>query len=383
MKKLLTIPLLALLASCGGKESESTAQKNILEKLTYTVDTVVVDAGEDFINIGFGLGTFDLTPDKDQLLFFQRSPLMLVTADLEGLKILSKAEFEPEGPNSVGSFIGDLKVGPSQQIFIKGFGDQGIFSRDGKMIEDLKIFPDNVDPAYANDFLKIYGNSLYDFHSNKFYAQPSDEIAKIHELWIIDPASKSLKSYPIPKMKSVSDQYITLTMETSGGTSMSYFGPTDYMEMQNEQLLISGGTMSGVYRMNMESDSIEFIDIKHQTVPNEWNTTVTNKSTNEATFTEDRKKIAEQLNYMDFNWDETREMYLRFGKKTFYGENRGDPSTYEIYLFAYDKDFNVLGETKLEKLKTVPSSYFWKEGKLYSYVNVEDELGFAVFTFDF
>ena len=31
----------------------------------------------------------------------------------------------------------------------------------------------------------------------------------------------------------------------------------------------------------------------------------------------------------------------------------------------------------------MPTHYFFKDGKLYSYVNAEDELGFAVFTFDF
>ncbi|MDG1277915.1 MAG: DUF4221 family protein [Algoriphagus sp.] len=86
---------------------------------------------------------------------------------------------------------------------------------------------------------------------------------------------------------------------------------------------------------------------------------------------------------MAIKWDDTRKLYLRLGKKTFLAENRADPSTYEVYLFAYDTDFNVVGETKVEGLKEPPTTYFWKDGKLWSYVNVEDELGFAVFTFDF
>ncbi|SFT76418.1 protein of unknown function [Algoriphagus locisalis] len=383
MKKLLTISLLALLAACGGKESDSTEQKNILENLTYTVDTVVVDAGEDFINLGFGLGSFDLTSDKSQLLFFQSKPLMLVTADLDELKILSKAEFETEGPNSVGAYTRGLKVGPSGEIFIKGYNGQGIFTPDGAMTENLRFFPEGLDPDYANDFIKVYGGGIYDFGSNKFYTQPYGEIEKLNELWVIDPVSKSFKSYPIPKMKSVRDSEITLTQKSDQGTTMNYFGPSAYMDMENGQLLISAGTMSGVYTLDLEADSVKFIDITHQTVPNEWNITVMNESSNEAGFMEDRRKIAEQLNFMDFKWDETRQMYLRFGKKTFFGENRADPPTYELYLFAYDKDFNVLGETKLESIKTIPISYFFKDGKLYSYVNVDDELGFVVFTFDF
>jgi hypothetical protein len=42
-----------------------------------------------------------------------------------------------------------------------------------------------------------------------------------------------------------------------------------------------------------------------------------------------------------------------------------------------------LGEIYLPELKKVPDYPFFKDGKLWSYVNVDDELGFAVFTFDF
>ncbi|RAI95173.1 DUF4221 family protein [Algoriphagus yeomjeoni] len=383
MKKLLTLSFLVLIYACGGKESESAEQKNILESLTFSVDTVVVDPGDDFLALSFGLGAFDLSPDQKELLFFQNKPLSLVTVSLDELKVISKTEFETEGPNSVGSFIGDLEAGPSNHVFIKGFNGQGIFTSEGEMTENLKIFPEGLDPEYTNDFMKIYGNSMYDFQSEKFYAQPYGEIIKDNELWVIDPASKSYASYPLPKMKSVGDLAITFTQKTADGTMSSYYGPSAYMEIQNNQVLISGGTMSGLYKLSSQADSVEFIDIQHNTVPNEWNITVQKESSDEASFKEDRRKISEQLNFMDFKWDETREMYIRFGKRTFLGENRGDPSSYELYLFAYDKDFNVLGETKIAGLETIPSSYFWRDGKLYSYVNVEDELGFAVFTFDF
>jgi hypothetical protein len=43
----------------------------------------------------------------------------------------------------------------------------------------------------------------------------------------------------------------------------------------------------------------------------------------------------------------------------------------------------LVGETLVNDLKSIPESAFFKDGKLWSYVNVDDELGFAVFTFDF
>jgi hypothetical protein len=55
----------------------------------------------------------------------------------------------------------------------------------------------------------------------------------------------------------------------------------------------------------------------------------------------------------------------------------------EVYLSAFDPELNLLGEIQLEDLKQVPEKPFFKDGKLWSYVNVADELGFAVFTFNF
>jgi hypothetical protein len=371
MRKQLYFLSLIILASCGGKgNSEKSESGNILENLTYSVDTVVVDAGDDFLNVGYGLGSFDLTPDQDQLLFFEREPLRLVTIDLNELKVLGKVNFEKEGPNSVGSFISELAVGSLQEIFIQGFNSQGKFNTQGTLTEDLKIFPEGIAAELANDFPKLYSREVFDFETNKIYTQPFIENSKNHKVLIIDPTTVSFKEIPIPKMKIIRDFSGTYVTKAGGGVSTYYFGPMNYMEIENGQLLISGAPMSGFYRMDTKTENLEFIDIQHKTVPNEWKITVVNEPADEAVYQEDRRKVNEQLNFMDIKWDNARKMYLRFGQKTFLGEERGDPATYELYLFAYDKDFNVLGETKIDGLESTPSSYFCKDGKLYSYVNV-------------
>ena len=54
-----------------------------------------------------------------------------------------------------------------------------------------------------------------------------------------------------------------------------------------------------------------------------------------------------------------------------------------VFLFAYDQDLNLVGEVQMEELNSQPSWPFFKDGKLWSYVNVNDELGFAVMDFNF
>ncbi|MDP2042901.1 MAG: DUF4221 family protein [Algoriphagus sp.] len=383
MKKFTYLLFLPLIFACGGNSSENPKSENVLENLTFSVDTVVIDSGADFFNLNYGLGSRRLTNDKGSLMFFENEPLTLVHVDLNQLKLISKTPFQNEGPNGVGSYVEAFQLGPNSELFIQSYTTLGKFNMAGELTENLKIVPQGINQELANDFRKLYSRPVFDFNTNRIYSQPSSETSSENVLYLVDLLTKEVKSLPIPEMKSVgefSGIYITKSGEQ---TMFRHFNVDSYQRIENGHLFLSAGAMSGIYRLDPESDSLEFIDIQHKSFPNRMTIKVNNSPSDEATFLEDRKKVSEQLNYMEPLWDETREMYLRLGKKTFLGKEKGDPSTYEVFLFAYDKDFNVLGETKIEGLKQVPANYFWKNGKLWSYVNVADELGFAVIDFKF
>ncbi len=383
MKKLALFIFSALIFSCGGNSSEDSKTENILQNLSYTVDTVVVDSGEEIFIIGYGLGAKALNQDKSKLYFFEKDPLNFVEIDLNNLKLIGKTAFQREGPNGVGPYVPSFQLGPENEIFIQNYNSQAIFNLKGDLTKNLKIIPEGIDAELVNDFQKLYSRAVFDFRKNRIYSQPTSETSKPYELFIIDPFTKKVRKEPIPEMKSeeeVSGIYIS---KSGDQTMYQYFGVQSFFGIENGHLIFGTGAMSGIYHLNPITDSLEFIDIQHQFYPNKMEINLNNPPANEEQFQENRRKVNAELNYMEPLWDETREMYLRLGKRTFLGENKGDPSTFEIFLFAYDEDFNILGETKIEGLKKVPVNYFFKDGKLWSYVNVEDELGFAVFTFDF
>jgi hypothetical protein len=384
MKKLTPFLFLILLASCGENGDATNSEPiNILENLSYSVDTVVVDPGDDLFVIPYGLGFMGFSQDKGRLWFFEEEPLKLTEVDLNELKLIGKTEFQKEGPNGIGPYISDFRMGPTDELAIQSYVSFGKFNTAGEKIENLKVIPEGIASELANDYQKLYQRAVCDFQNNKIYTQPYKEGNADKELFIIDPLSKTVSSQPIPKMKSVNDFSRTYVAESGENSMIYFFAAYDFAEIENGMLLISAAPMSGFYRLDPEKAGIEFVDIQHTTVPNNWNITLRNEYSDPASFMEDSRKVNEQLNFMAIRWDESRGMYLRLGIKTYLAENPGDPSTYAVYLFAYDKEFKVLGETKIEGLDQFNYSYFWKDGKLWSYVNVEDELGFAVFTFDF
>lgn len=383
MKSLFYLLLVPLFFSCGNESSEKAASGNILENLTFTVATILVDSGEDIFFVSYGLGAKSLNQDKSILMFFESEPFSLVQVDLNNLKLIGKTPFHMEGPNGVGPYLTDFQLGPNSELFIQGYSSQAKFTTEGELTKNLKIVPEGIDSELANNFQKLYARAVFDFEKNRIYAQPSIESLGKNKLYIIDPLSKGVRIEPISEMKAVEEFSGTLITKSGESTMFRYFGVENFINIENGQLLISAGSMSGIYRLNSKLDSLNFIPIQHQNFPNRMEITVNNLPTDEAQFLEDRRKVNEQLNYMEPLWDETREMYMRLGKKTFLGKEKGDPSIFEVFLFAYDKDFNVLGETKIEGLTQVPANNFWKDGKLWSYVNVEDELGFAVIDFKF
>jgi len=373
--------LIPLFFSCGKESSEKAESGNILENLTFTVDTVLIDSGDDIFILNSGLGGKALNQGKSKLLFFENEPLNLVEVDLNDLKLVHKTPFQKEGPNGVGPYGVRFQLGPDGDLFIKGYKTQGIFNTRGELVESLNVVPEGIGLDLANNVHQLYENTVFDFENHRIYSQPSTEGRRKYELFIIDPITKELRIESIPEMKAVKEFIGTLVVDGM----INFFLVDSHMYIENRQLMLTAGAMSAIYRLDLMTDSLEFVDIQHKNFPNRMAFSVNNSPVDEAGFNEDRKKVFEHLNYMEPRWDETREMFFRLGRKTFTGEKPGDPSTYtyEVFLFAYDQDFNVLGETKIEGLTQVPANYFWKDGKLWSYANVEDELGFAVIDFKF
>ncbi|WPR74734.1 DUF4221 family protein [Algoriphagus sp. NG3] len=384
MKKLLTISMLALLASCGAKESGSTDTGNILGNLSFSVDTVMVDPGDDFLIINSGLFPFSVSKDKSRLYFFEKDPYKLVEVDLDNLEVLNKTPFEAEGPDGIGSYVSKMEIGSNGDLFLNNNNAVGIFDQNGKKIRDLKFVPTGIESALAENYHAVFSNSVYDFGVQKIYSWPSFADAKEYGLFVLNPETKVASSLPIPKMKIVDDYSGSFVFKSNNGVELiSFYFVGSFITLLPGELIISTAAMSGFYRLHLQTEKLEFIDIKHQSVPNEMQVEIPKEPSDPEEVMEIQNKIFEQVNFMEMLWDDSRQMYFRLGVKTFRGETQEDPSTYEIYLFAYDKDFNILGETKVEDMKEVPSTYFFKDGKLYSYVNVNDELGFAVFTFNF
>jgi hypothetical protein len=137
MRQLLFLPLLMLLLfSCGQNKMDSSDD---LSSMTFSIDTVVVDAGEDIINLRGGLWNSTFSSDYNRLYLWDESSTTLKVIDLDGLRLEEKIQFEKEGPDGVGTYVSWLNMTDESSILIGSMEKTGLFSLSGKKAKGIRF----------------------------------------------------------------------------------------------------------------------------------------------------------------------------------------------------------------------------------------------------
>lgn len=378
MKKLLAISLLALLSACSGKESESTEQKNILENLTYSVDTVVVDAGEELINLSMGLFVSDVSANSKFLYQFTQNDHSLTVVDLDQLKLTKKIFFEKEGPNGIGSYVMDFMVLPNEKFMFSTFESAGIFDAQAVKISDLRLkiddFPEFDGEEYDLNFqLRMSADGKY------LYALPGSFSATERQLAVLNQSNQAAKMIDIAALDDTGKFTIILFSDGMGEIHLEEY----FLDEYQEKLYLSSTVTSDLYRYDFQADSLELFTFPITVSPKKKTEYPKTEVSSKKEQQEESRKVRSQISFKNLMWDETRKQFFRIGSITTPSDSPDTPAKISVFLYVFDSDMKLIGETLVEELKAIPQYPFFKDGKLWSYVNVEDELGFAVFTFDF
>ena len=78
-----------------------------------------------------------------------------------------------------------------------------------------------------------------------------------------------------------------------------------------------------------------------------------------------------------------RKLLLFFSYVLFFSCGRSTDSSADIYLFTYDKDFILTGETEIEGMDFLPLNGFTKDNKLYLQWVVDENPAFIFYSYNF
>ncbi|PZX47006.1 DUF4221 family protein [Algoriphagus chordae] len=380
MKKLSPLLLLVALFACGKTGNpEKAKSENILENLTYTIDTVIVDPGEDIINLSAGLRLSSINPEVTKLYLFNRNPSKLQVIDLENMQLSSTLTFDREGPNGIGTYTSAIKSISEDRFIFVGVPKLGVYSVTGTLSPSLDFSFSKLEiEELRQPFLARQGFAFNEVRKIGYFLS-SDIENPSYRLAIIDFQLNKARMIDLPELEQMANYRVLFD---DNGMRRFYSEQAHITEF-NSKVYIGSTVTSGLYEYDPKADSLVFITFPHQLTPVGKTVKIQTEVFNEMERDEQLKLSRADIKFKEMIWDKTNNRYYRFASRQPPEEFTKENPRHEVYFYAFDSDFKLIGETQLNELTHVPEYPFFKDGKLYSYVNVEDELGFAVFTFNF
>ena len=372
MKRLTYIVLAFFCFSCS-KSAEEVKEAEF--DFSYTVDTVMLDPGDGFFYLKRGLNLAALTPDQKLLINFNPEASELEVIDLEGLNLADRIKMEKEGPLGTGN-PHSILISEDGKFFFSSYVDVREFNAQLDSMETYKIRSEkfkalNLDEALGSDYhVSLDGKYLVVPYG------PSDFQKAKKGFAIIELATLELKKVPL-NLYERSNPYIRTWIE-NGNIQSQTRETLDYYQT-NDKLIISSHNFNEAFIYDLTTDSLTHKVFKSELTANAK--TVSERTTGNTS--EEMMEIGEeaqkQVEFGTFIYDDKSEKIIRF--TTDLDRMIGDSATFKNVISIFDSHLNQLHEEVVDFNK--PNFSFFKDGKLWSYVNVEDELGFSIFTFDF
>ncbi|MDR7132626.1 hypothetical protein J2X69_005000 [Algoriphagus sp. 4150] len=368
MKKLFPLFLLGICLSCGKPTDE--AQKKKID-FSYSIDTVMVDAGDELVYLQTALSHSSISNNQKKLFNFSpKSELEVI--DLDNLELLHKITTEKEGVLGTG-WPYAIQFDQTEDLVFYGFNEVRIFNSDLNSMHRYSLTEEALS-GLAPDMLSPFnpkitnGKILYSIYEN--LEQVPQGLA------IVSLEDTSVKKIPLELAEQI--EPYTYSLFVQGRLSNKGHEPIHLILVEN-QLIISTAYAHEAIALNLESETATKMTF-HSELAQDKTAIPTRTSAETINEFEDLLREAEKsVRFGPFYFDKNQSRFYRFSREL--DREIGDSLIFRNVLTVFDKELNQIVEAEI--LADPFSKKFFKDGKLWSYVNVEDELGFAVFTFDF
>ncbi|MFT4856847.1 MAG: hypothetical protein ACI9UV_000753 [Algoriphagus sp.] len=368
---LLTLLLALVFFACSEKEKEITTT-NILENLSLSIDTLLIDSKGELFSLRRGYSGQSISDDRKFVFLYNPELSQVQQISLETLSWEKSYDFEVEGPDGISDVVFSVKPLENQQFLITSYQKLAIFDTSGTKIKDLSI----PSLPIASDLDELDNGVILSKNHKNLFSLPGTRFVGTRSLAKINLEKSELITFPISEL----DWVLDLKVVYMGGYSYQEY---IYLKDLNDQIMISSPSTSSFYIFDPISDSLTYHSFVHRLSPVNNDQKLQTKVESMEAYEEEMKKFNMGVNFSGLIWDGSSKKYFRFSRKPLTMNDSFGINGSQVFLYAYDQEFNLIGEKELTEISKVPEYPFFKDGKLWSYVSVEDELGFAVFTFNF
>jgi hypothetical protein len=365
------IILILLFSACTAREIEVENPS-----VSYSLDTVRINSKNEILDLWGFLSFSDIDFEKNSIFSYNTFNHSLDQIDLEKLEFIKRIAFEKEGPNGTGE-VYEFNVLKDDRFFIKSFEQSAIFDDNGNLIQkvDWRNSIDSIGEKYGDfprrqilvdsEDLLVFGLS-YDYENIEV------------NLHVLSVGENKIDRLDLNSKKSYGD--LSIRSARSG----NIVDPSIELIHQNNKIIISYEFSNEIVYYDYKVKALRFID---------YNPTLTPKSVKSPNISvgsleqiiKELKHFYEQVAYYPPVWDSESKQYFRLSTITIFSEENkenskatyGETQEIKVFLTVFDSEFNLLSELEIEELSDIDNDYFTKDGKLWLFINLDDEMGFV------
>jgi len=360
--------ILILFIAC----STPNEKKPDFSNISFSIDTVMVDSKDEILFVAYSLSLSDFSEDQDYLYNFSMNDHSIEIIDMNSLEFVERKPFEKEGPNGVGRYIGSLQHIGNENFFISSFEAKGIYDLKGHQIKNLNQNADDFDDDFFRNTTKIFNANKSQLIGN--YAE-WDTGKKL--LGLADTEQRTFDRRALEKFDFL-DNYSTWLVSEKGG-KMAQTGHWTISRLLNDRVIISTNIVADFYVYGLKTDSLSFIEFDHKLFPNIKQGTFPKETSSREEFNAIQKDYQKGINFSQPIWDKENKVYYRFSYS--YPDSETENPQATVYLTILDESFKILNETEVPALNKRPGYHFAKDGMIWMFENMEDEIGFVRLSF--
>lgn len=357
-------------SSCGGSP-EKGDQKSVID---ISMDSAMVDAKGEIIDTKYGIYSFGFDDEKNFMYKFNtnnRHGLEII--DMNKMELVDFIPFEVEGPNGTSNRVNDVYFISDDRIALVIYQAILIFNMKGELQQKYTIKDEEFEGDSIPQDFSMEASGLFVPEDNISFNLVNEGHGYIRGFSKIDLHKKNRKVVFINDLKKLSDYHISFTIDGRMIMLRTYL----YTNFQDDKFIFSHDMENELYYYDLKADSVI-----HKKYSSQFSANKNEIFGKDVDSREEIGKIMTARNrairFKNLVYDKTKKQYYRFSSFS----TTPEQENWNIILTIFDENLNQIHEIGNIELDEVPETYFVKDGKIYIYNNMEDEMGFLILSID-
>ena len=375
MKYLVFVFLLGLLVGCGGSDGGGNANE---VRIDFSLDTVMVNPGQEILFLNSSLYQAQLGPEKKYLYNFNHTDFSIEKINLDELAFEDKIMISKEGPDGVGQYFMGFLFKDENNLLFRCYNQDNILDLNGKKKQQFDFKKVGSESDKLSDSEDLYSTVVLPEQPEVYYGLVSSwqdgktEVAKV----VVE--EDKIQRFYLPIFEKAKKTEIEFA---EGGR----FSMAKYIIYAGGKLIVGAEVTSDLYVLDKETGTANHHEYTSEITATEKKGNYPSTVGDMDEFSGIYRRILEEVGFLPPVWDEVNEVFYRFSFIMEFDDTAEKPenspfqqaSGAKVFLTIYDKDLNMLTESAIPQLTQRPAFHFAKDGKLWVFENVEDEMGFV------